>query len=98
MDDELLVAWTEGFDGVDTEDEGNNEGLGGGGTKDGGGGITNCDFEERCFEGWGATEKFVEVIELRDITEEEEGLEVEPITGTGGGGWHSKFISEVFRE
>lgn len=97
MDDELLVAWTEGFEEVDVEDEGENEGLGGGGTKDGGGGITNCDFEGCCFEGWGATDKSVEVIGLRDITVEE-GLEAEPITGMGGGGWHSKFTSEVFRE
>lgn len=105
---DLLEVGTEGFEGIDMEaEDDDNEGLGGGGTKDGGGGITKFDFEER----WGPTEKseegtltFWTAVELLDIVVElcdmEVGgsLEVDPIMGTGGGGRPSKRNSGEFRE
>lgn len=93
------MAGADGFEEVDMDAEGDNKGLGGGGTKDGGGGITKFDFEERrgptekSVEGtltfWTAVEILDVVVELCDM-EVEGVLEVELVMGTRGGGRPSK--------
>ena len=61
MEDDLLEVGAVGFEGVENELEGEIECLGGGGTNDGGGGITKCEVEEWCLGGGGTTVKSAEV-------------------------------------